>query len=657
MLNDGVRKEAERRVMEDLLNAMLAEGLLQGLQAISTDGIVAVADADTVAAGAWKLLKESGTELERKEASSGVEATDGRGDAAEEAQSGLFGLWRTTGGITVMFGLRRSQVQRFRCEASAIVAANDSEGRTRLLSAPELMRMVGSSLIQAGEARPEGTETFIDMLWQTIDQTAWALEQPVSNTELLRAPQAIALLRLERLGALRDRPFHPVAKVKLGWSYDECGFYAAESASPLQLRWMAVRRDRLLISEGAKGSRPESLLLSVDEQAELERELARRGLKEHYMAVPVHPWQMESILPHRLKPELAEGACVPLKAAVGTYYPTSSVRSLMSFDNSHMHVKLPLGIRSLGGLRYLSAIKLMNGTLAETLLRKAIQLDSVLREKLHLCEESCWWALAPHDNDLFADDPRHLSAMVRVYPQELVGDPETRLVPMSALAAHGDSCALFEEWLRQRGMRNEAQEAMELFREIAGVFGELSLRLLRCGLVPEVHGQNTVLVVKDGCVQGLLLRDHDALRVHVPWLLEAGLEDPGYRLRPRVPNSLYHDSPQQLIAFFQMLGIQINLFAVMDSISNAYGIPEERMWENLREVLLLALERSELPQTQREAIYACLFTDHSWPWKQVVRPLLAQSAKVPGSMPYGKGEMPNPLVAAELREEASYASH
>ncbi|GAE06471.1 hypothetical protein [Paenibacillus sp. JCM 10914] len=73
--------------------------------------------------------------------------------------------------------------------------------------------------------------------------------------------------------------------------------------------------------------------------------------------------------------------------------------------------------------------------------------------------------------------------------------------------------------------------------------------------------------------------------------------------------------------------------------------------------LLQALERADLPQMQKEVVHTHLFKHERWPWKQIVRPLLTQSAKVPGSMPYGKGEMPNPLLAAAPRKEASYASH
>lgn len=98
-----------------------------------------------------------------------------------------------------------------------------------------------------------------------------------------------------------------------------------------------------------------------------------------------------------------------------------------------------------------------------------------------------------------------------------------------------------------------------------------------------------------------------------------------------------------------MLGIQVNLFAIMDSVSRDYGLAERSMWAALESALLTALAQAGLPSDQEEIVRASLFMNEHWPWKQIVRPLLAQSAKVPGSMPYSKGETSNPFLAAKLQ--------
>lgn len=89
----------------------------------------------------------------------------------------------------------------------------------------------------------------------------------------------------------------------------------------------------------------------------------------------------------------------------------------------------------------------------------------------------------------------------------------------------------FDEWLKWIGSDQSAEAAVQLFREVLVSYFEICFRLFRLGMMPEVHGQNCVLVWKQGKIEGLLLRDHDALRVHVPWLNANGLEDPAYTLR------------------------------------------------------------------------------------------------------------------------------
>jgi siderophore synthetase component len=311
------------------------------------------------------------------------------------------------------------------------------------------------------------------------------------------------------------------------------------------------------------------------------------------------------------------------------------------------HVKLPVAIRSLGGLRYLSAVKLMNGQSAEKLLRLAVERDPALQNRLYLCDETQWWAYLPENRDLFADYPRHLSAMVRRYPAALLADEEARLVPMSTLAVfdNGEAGHLFDEWLSLCGMEKTEASVLHLCSEVFLPYLEICFRLFRLGMMPEIHGQNVVLIWKRGKITGLLLRDHDSLRVHVPWLRANGLDDPKYTLRPGVPESLYHQAPENLLSFFQMLGIHVNSYAIIDCIAKCYGIREEKGWAVLSACVEQAMKRAELPEEVEAVARECFFEKTTWPWKQILRPLLKHHAKVPSSMPYAKGEGPNPFQA------------
>lgn len=624
--------QAESRIMEDLVNALLAEGMLDGQDRVAR-----------LPPDEWQRLIRSDAQLAAADRQFGPPA-----DAYVYRWRMDSGDGRTT---ELVFPVLPGIVQPYRLAAPAgvcEVAIGDEGGATlREIGPLELMTRVlklheGNREIDAGSAK-----RLLDMIAQTLKQAAWSLENELSAGELPGPDAQTSLLALERKAAFRDRPFHPVAKVKLGLGEAEYRRYAPEFGGRIALGWMAVSRKHVVAGEGARDAEPARLLLAEEEEARIREEMEERGLaSDGYVPIPVHPWQM-TVLADRLREEMDARVCVPLTVEAGAYRATSSLRSLMPARGGGLHVKLPLGLHSLGGLRYLSAIKLMNGGRAERLMRLALQKDPGLESRLYLCDETAWWAYLPESRDLFAEAPRHLSAMLRQYPPALTADEGVRLIPMSALAVFGSSEGghVFDEWLRWRGEPATEASVVRLFGEAMLVFCDIALRLFRLGMMPEAHGQNAVLVVECGRAKGLLLRDHDALRVHVPWLAASGLADPEYLLRPNYPNSLYHDDPGKLLSFFQTLGILVNGYAILESVSRYYGIPEKRLWLELRETLERAIDAAGLTEEARRTACRHLFEDEIWPWKQLIRPLLKPRSRVAGSMPFGMGQTPNPLRA------------
>ncbi|MDD9272214.1 IucA/IucC family protein [Paenibacillus sp. GCM10023248] len=630
MKKDNTGYIAEQRMMEDLVNTLLAEQFLEG---------------------------HAGVELLTKEQWDALAAQDAQMKAVQERLESEGGLathmfrWQLPDAV-IVFPVRSAIVQSYRYSAEdGVFQVKLHEQTIRVVEMGPMKLMENAYTLYANDpvtVDPYGAVKLLHMMEQTLLQTSFALENEQPAAPILELPQAAALLEAERKAAYRDRPFHPVSKVKQGWGYEECRSYTAEFGRPIALNWMAVKQDYVVSGLDDRVELvPADLLLSKEERAQLSDEMNRRGLGDGaYTAIPVHPWQMSAILPEQIKRELEEGICIPLETQTGTFYATSSVRSLMPEKEGPYHVKLPLGIYSLGGLRYLSAIKLMNGQQAEGVMRQALERDAVLKHKLFLCDETKWWAYLPEDRDLFADYPRHLSTMIREYPAELVQDADVRLLPMSALSVHEskENGHLYDEWLRLVGSDVSEAAVVRLFRESLATYFEICFRLFKLGMMPEVHGQNCVLVWKHGHIAGLLLRDHDALRVHVPWLQANGLEDPAYTLRKGYPNSLYHDKPEKLLTFFQMLGIQVNGYAILRSVSQYYGVSETSLWQELQSCLEEAMAKAELPAEVAEVLHNALFAAAQWPWKQLVRPLLKkQTMRVPGSMPFGQGEAANPF--------------
>lgn len=454
------------------------------------------------------------------------------------------------------------------------------------------------------------------------------------------------LLELEQWSALRDRPFHPAAKAKEGWGDKEYVRYSAEYGGTFPLQWVALRRDVMLSGDGAEGQEPADFLLSAGQRGRLKAAFERFGLnRDNYAALPVHPWQMERLLPRELGRELEAGVYVPLGIAAGEYAATSSVRSLAPSGGGH-HVKVPLGIVSLGAIRSLPALYMTNGDRGQQLLNRLRAVDETLAGRLFLCDETAWWAYMPIAGDWFDDRPRHLSCQIRRYPGHLLSNQTIQLVPMSAFSVFesGAEGHLFDSWMGLRGMQRGAKSVLQLFGELCGEYLTLCMRMLRFGVLPEVHGQNVLLVLDRGKPTGLLLRDHDTVRLHIPWLNRYGIADPEYIVKPDRPNSLYNESPEQLLFYLQTLGIQVNLYAIAESLAKCYRMEEDSLWQVMHGSLEHAVACAGWPDEDRKMVEELLFEKETWPWKQIVTPLLKQQGGPGGSMPSGSGLAPNPFI-------------
>ncbi|HCK63989.1 MAG TPA: IucA/IucC family siderophore biosynthesis protein, partial [Acinetobacter radioresistens] len=118
----------------------------------------------------------------------------------------------------------------------------------------------------------------------------------------------------------------------------------------------------------------------------------------------MHAWQFEHVLSDQFKPELDEQVVVPLQFQSADLYASSSLRSLLSEIKPQDSLKLPLAVKSLGSLRFLPIVKMINGQKNQKLLQVAKQKDDVLKKRLWLCDENQWWAYLPHQPENLTPD-------------------------------------------------------------------------------------------------------------------------------------------------------------------------------------------------------------------------------------------------------------
>ncbi|WP_059053156.1 IucA/IucC family protein [Paenibacillus senegalimassiliensis] len=525
------------------------------------------------------------------------------------------------------------------------------EGWSVVTSPEELADVVlRSALTEDAYAQP-GVADFLAGLKLAVQQLALSLNPAAVQRLLDDLPNSPYgwFIRGEQVAALRDRPFHPSSKAKVGFSDQDYEQYSAEFGKPVRLRWVALRADT--VERGTEQEEWSCLdLLGGEERSRLESELQQRGLTPgQYVPLPVHPWQLQQVILPRFDREIAEGTIVVLDTEGGDFLATSSLRSLSPASlltgqedeakvRSIAMLKLPVSVLSLGAARYLPVVKLLNGLAGEKLLRQAVLCDDTLADRVFLCEERHFWGYMPREMGLFDDHPRHLAAQIRLYPAALFAEGY-RVIPMAALGVEREGWHMLPELL---GRRLSSEEVISFYRELAYLFYDVVMRLFKIGVMPEIHGQNCCLVLEHGRPRALLFRDHDSVRLHPPYLDKHGIGDPKYHIRPGYSNSLYNETIHKLIFYVQSLGTQLNLGSIIEALSRAYELESARFWEITELAWKSALQTAGLPEEDQEELFRAVFAQHEWPTKLVIRPLL-EAEGVPGAMPSGKGLGHNPF--------------
>lgn len=497
----------------------------------------------------------------------------------------------------------------------------------------------------------KGSNLFKEVLNISVHQAKLSLEHRVESQDLLKKDNAGFFLAMEQWASFRDRPYHPLAKAKHGLSDADYRAYQAEFNVPVNLNWVAVRKDWLQTGadiQELEQQQPSRYLLPSEQQSVLAQELNDKGLSDSHIALPVHPWQYQNVLEQQIAEHFTNGACQRLEFTSDDFFATSSLRSMTPCFASCDHLKLPMAVYSLGASRYLPAVKMINGGFSEILLQQAKKCDPILESKLHLCEEGKWWAFMPPEATLFDEAPRHLSAMVRSYPSSLIEQPDTRIFPMAALGSPLPEKRdhFFDEWISYRGLNRSENSVTTLFSELCSSFFEVNLRMFKLGMIGEVHGQNAVLVWEKGHITGLLLRDHDSLRICVPVLEQNNLNDPNYCIKPGHANTLYHNDPEALLFWLQTLGIQVNMRSIIETLSLIYDIDEFKLWEVMEQEIRQLISHIVFPSDIEFLIVSTLFEKEVWPQKHLLSPMIDRAGG-PGSMPFGKGDIVNPFRQAK----------
>ncbi|MFI1730135.1 IucA/IucC family protein [Streptomyces acidicola] len=404
------------------------------------------------------------------------------------------------------------------------------DGRELPLAALDFFIELKETLGLSDEVLP----VYLEEISSTLSGTCYKLGKP----QIPVAELAGSGFQAIEAGMTEGHPCFVANNGRLGFGVHEYLSYAPETASPLRLVWLAAHRSRAAFTAGV-GIEYEAFLRDELGEATVERfdgALREAGLDPaDYLFIPVHPWQWWNKLTVTFAAEVAQRHLVCLGEGDDEYLAQQSIRTFFNKSRPERHyVKTALSVLNMGFMRglsaaYMEATPAINDWLAQLIegdpVLKATGL-SIIRERAavgyrHLEYESA--------TDRYSPYRKMLAALWRESPVSSLQEGES-LATMASLVhvdheGRGFATALIErsgltpvEWLRHY---------------LRAYFTPLLHSFYAYDLVFMPHGENVILVLKDGVVQRAIYKDiAEEIAVMDP---DAVLPPTVERLRVEVP--------------------------------------------------------------------------------------------------------------------------
>ena len=300
-------------------------------------------------------------------------------------------------------------------------------------------------------------------------------------------------------------------KGRLGWGSDELLLYAPESRNSYKLHWCAIKRDCLEWGMNLDQLKIEDLY--SDSLTDAEVDFAKRKIQEasgsfdDYILIPVHPWQWSKYINVQFNHLVFQRRIISLGKMGNEYTPQVSIRTLSSnSDTSKYDVKVAISILNTSCVRGIPQKYIKKGYLLSEKIEKIIDSDKFLKNKVDVLKEvaavSC---PLPEFNRIEGGSYRYkelLGCVWRESVENKISNDEIA-IPTAALLFTKDHNALIAEYIKSSGL-SISEWIKEYFSVVVIPLYHLQVEH---GLGLVAHGQNTILVLKEGRPQRLIIKD------------------------------------------------------------------------------------------------------------------------------------------------------
>ncbi|MEU3028215.1 IucA/IucC family protein [Streptomyces incarnatus] len=349
---------------------------------------------------------------------------------------------------------------------------------------------------------------YLEEISSTLSGTCYKLaKHQVTSAELVTSGfQAI------ETGMTEGHPCFVANNGRLGFGVHEYLSYAPETAHPVRLVWLAAHRSRAAFTAGT-GIEYEGFIraeLGEETVERFGRTLAAQGLDPaDYLLIPVHPWQWWNKLSVTFAAEVARRHLVPLGEGDDEYLAQQSIRTFFNTSAPHKHyVKTALSVLNMGFMRGLSAAYMEATPAINDWLAQLIESDPVLkgsgltiiRERAAVGYRHLEYEQA---TDRYSPYRKMLAALWRESPVPSLEDGETLATMASLLHVDHEGASFAGALVERSGLA----PAEWLRRYLRAYYTPLLHSLYAYDLAFMPHGENTILVLRDGVVRRAVYKD------------------------------------------------------------------------------------------------------------------------------------------------------
>ncbi|MFF4782526.1 IucA/IucC family protein [Streptomyces griseorubiginosus] len=417
---------------------------------------------------------------------------------------------------------------------------------------------------------------YLEEISSTLSGTCYKLTKPqVPVAELARR----SFQDIET-GMTEGHPCFVANNGRLGFGVHEYLSYAPETASPVRLVWLAAHRSRAAFTAGV-GIEYESFVRQELGEETVERfhgVLRDKGLDPaDYLLIPVHPWQWWNKLTVTFAAEVARDLLVCLGEGDDEYLAQQSIRTFFNRSHPEKHyVKTALSVLNMGFMRGLSAAYMEATPAINDWLAGLIEGDpvlkstglSIIRERAAVGYRHLEYEAA---TDRYSPYRKMLAALWRESPVPSLQDGES-LATMASLVHVDHEGRSFAGALVERSGLTPVDW---LRRYLRAYYTPLLHSFYAYDLVFMPHGENVILVLRDGVVERAVYKDiaEEIAVMDAEAVLPPAVE----RLRVEVPDdkkllSIFTDV---FDCFFRFLAANLAAEGILE---------EEDFWRTVAEV-------------------------------------------------------------------------